>query len=261
MKKLLAVLGLVVTLFTVPAQVRAQVPTTDISALVQLRQMLAEAQLQLNQAVAQNLKLDDQTLKLIEQIRLMEQQYAALTEGFEQAKLLLSGDWIKEMLPEIPDLRESLQSAMTGNWSAVGTNGKVGGVRTTTIVNEIFTSAGTTRSEMTALANSDDPSAARVGVQANTSAMLTVTAEASQQSASKSLERIETLTASIPETDGMKAALDLNTRMLAELGVSLANIWQLENAQTIGLGQAGVMTAATLAADQKFLELSSPTTP
>lgn len=232
------------------------VPTIDVSSIAQLQQMLAEARLQLNEAVSQNLKLDDQTLKLIEQIRLMEDQYEALTDSFAEAKLLLTGEWSKDLLPEIPDLQASLQDAMAGNWSAIGAGGKISGRATTAIVGGIFASAGTSTTQMTDLANSEDPGAARIGVQGNTGAMMGVAAEASQAAAGKSLERIEELTGNIPDTQGMKAAIDLNTRMTAEMGMALANIWQLEAAQTIGLGQAGVMTAATLADEQKYLDLT-----
>jgi len=233
------------------------VPTIDVSSIIQLKQMLTEAQLQLDEAIKENLKLDEQTLKLLEQIKLMENQIAALRDGFDQAKLLLEGDWQAALLPEIPDLRGSVDDALRGQWDAIGTDGKIAGTPTSTIVDRIFTSAGTTTTEMTDLANSTEPDAARIGVQGNTGAMMGVTAEASQEAASQSLERITDLTGVIPETDGMKAAIDLNTRMTAEMGMALANIWQLEAAQTIGLGQAGVMTAATLAEEQKYLDLNA----
>ena len=232
------------------------VPTIDVSSIAQLQQMLAEARLQLNEAVSQNLKLDDQTLKLIEQIRLMEDQYKALTDSFEDAKLLLTTDWWKDLLPEIEDIPGALKDATEGNWGAIGTGGKIGSRTTREIVDGIFASAGTSTEDMTDLANSEDPGAARIGVQGNTGALMGVAAEASQEAAGKSLERIEELTGNIPDTQGMKAAIDLNTRMTAEMGMALANIWQLEAAQTIGLGQAGVMTAATLADEQKYLDLT-----
>lgn len=236
------------------------VPTIDISSLVQLQQMVAEARLQLNEAITQNLKLDQQTIQLIEQIKLMESQFNALVADFDKAKLLLEGDWLDELMPEIPDLGASLEAAVRGEWEDVGTDGYIGGTRTTAIVDEIFASAGVTTEQMTDLANSEDPETARVGVQANTGAMMGVAAEASQEAATQSLERVTELTSNIPDTDGMKAAIDLNTRMTAELAMAMANIWQLEAAQTIGLGQAGVMSAATLADDQKYLDLSlSPT--
>ncbi len=259
MNRLLATVTLYVVALTGPAFAQG-VPTYDVASVVQLQQMLTEAKLQLEEAVAQNLKLDDQTLKLIEQIGLMEDLYKALTEGLDEAKLLMSGDWFKDLLPEIPDLQASLKDAIAGNWASIGTDGKIGGQNTSTIVDQIFSSAGTSTAQMTGLANSEDPETARIGVQANTGAMMGVAAQASQDAAGKSLERIEQLTGNIPQTQGMKAAIDLNTRMTAEMGMALANIWQLEAAQTIGLGQAGVMTAATLADEQKYLDLTGSET-
>lgn len=232
------------------------VPTIDITSIVQLKQMVTEAKLQLTQAIEQNLKLDQQTIQLIEQIKLMESQYNALVDDFDQAKLLLEGDWLEDLIPDIPDLSGSVEAAIRGEWKAIGTDGYIGGTKTIEIVDEIFASAGVTTEQMTELANSEDPETARVGVQANTGAMMGVAAEASQEAATQSLERITELTSNISDTDGMKAAIDLNTRMTAELAMSMANIWQLEAAQTIGLGQAGVMSAATLADEQKYLDLS-----
>lgn len=254
MRKLLSTAALIVSFAGNPANAQG-VPTVDLSSLVQLKQMLAEAELQLNEAIAQNFKLDEQTIKMLEQIALLEDQINALREGFEEAKLLLEGDWKEQLFPEIGDLRGSLEAALRGQWDAIGDNGSIGGTQTTSIVDRIFSGAGVTRDDMTELANSENASEARIGAQANTGAMMGVAAEASQVAASESLERITELTSNIPQTDGMKAAIDLNTRMTAEMGMALANIWQLEAAQTIGMGQAGVMTAATLAEEQKYLDL------
>ena len=259
MKKVLATSALILALSGGFAAAQG-VPTIDVSSIVQLKQMLTEAQLQLDEAIKQNLKLDDQTLKMIEQIKLMENQIAALRDSYDQVKMLLSGEWIKDLIPEIPDLRATVEDALRGQWDAVGTDGKIAGTPTSDIVEKIFTSVGTTTEQMAALANSTEPAKARIGVQGNTGAMMGVAAEASQAAARKSLDRITKLTGNIPDTKGMKAAIDLNTRMTAEMGMALANIWQLEAAQTIGLGQAGVMSAATLAEEQKYLDLMSTDT-
>ena len=233
------------------------VPTIDVSSIIQLRQMVAEARLQLNEAIEQNLKLDEQTIRLLEQIALMENQINALREGFDEASLLLDGDWLAELMPEIEDLQASVEAAARGDWDAVGTDGSIGGTPTSEIVDRIFDRAGVTRDRMTDLANSEEPDEARIGAQGNTGALVGVAAEASQAAARESLGRITELTGNIPNTDGMKAAIDLNTRMTAEMGMALANIWQLEAAQTIGMGQAGVMTAATLADEQRYLDLNA----
>ena len=53
----------------------------------------------------------------------------------------------------------------------------------------------------------------------------------------------------------LKEAIDLNTRMTAELSIALANIWNMESAQLMGMGEAGVMDAATAAEEQKFIKV------
>ena len=53
----------------------------------------------------------------------------------------------------------------------------------------------------------------------------------------------------------LKEAIDLNTRVTAELSIALANIWNMESAQLMGMGEAGVMDAATAAEEQKFIKV------
>lgn len=232
------------------------VPTFDLGAIAELKKMISEAELQLNEAIQQNLKLDQQTLKMLEQIKLMENQVAAMRDSYDQAKMLISGEWLKDMIPEIPDLRGAVRTSLTGQWDQIGTDGEIGGKKVSSIVDTIFASVGTTTKAMSDLANSTDVRKARIGAQGNTGAMMGVAAEASAQQAEKSLDRLAQLTDRITDTKGLKEAIDLNTRMTAELGVQLGNIWQMEAAQTIGLGQAGVMSAATLADEQKYLDLT-----
>ena len=88
-----------------------------------------------------------------------------------------------------------------------------------------------------------------------TAAFLSVAAEASAEDAKESLERVDRLVATIPETEGLKEAIDLNTRVTAELAIALANIWSMEAAQVVGMGEAGVMDAATAAEERKFIKV------
>lgn len=92
-------------------------------------------------------------------------------------------------------------------------------------------------------------------VQANTAAFLSAAAETSSVKASESLERVHELVQEIPDTEGLKEAIDLNTRVTAELSIALANIWNMESAQLMGMGEAGVMDAATAAEEQKFIKV------
>ena len=90
---------------------------------------------------------------------------------------------------------------------------------------------------------------------ANTAAFLSAAAETSSVKASESLERVHELVQEIPDTEGLKEAIDLNTRVTAELSIALANIWNMESAQLMGMGEAGVMDAATAAEEQKFIKV------
>ena len=105
------------------------------------------------------------------------------------------------------------------------------------------------------LAKSEEPGLARIGTQANTAAYLSAAAETSAVKASESLGRVHELVQAIPDTEGLKEAIDLNTRVTAELSIALANIWNMESAQLMGMGEAGVMDAATAADEQKFIKV------
>jgi type IV secretion system protein VirB5 len=122
-------------------------------------------------------------------------------------------------------------------------------------VSEFFASAGLDVATVDTLANSEDEGAARIGTQANTAAFLSAAAETSSVKASESLERVHGLVQEIPDTEGLKEAIDLNTRVTAELSIALANIWNMESAQLMGMGEAGVMDAATAAEEQKFIKV------
>lgn len=82
--------------------------------------------------------------------------------------------------------------------------------------------------------------------------MLSVASEESHEAAAESLDRLETMVGLIDDQDGLKSAVDLNTRVTAELGIILTQIWRLEAAQGVSAGQLGVVDAATLAAERSF---------
>jgi len=68
--------------------------------------------------------------------------------------------------------------------------------------------------------------------------MLSVAAQESHAEAGQSLDRLETMVGLIDDQDGLKAAVDLNTRVTAELGIILTQIWRLEAAQGVSAGQS-----------------------
>jgi len=245
-------------LAALPVLASAQgVPTIDVTSIARLQQMLTEAKAQLKEQIAQNLKLDDQTLKLIEQIRLLERQYAALSDGLSLADLGFDKEsFLRDILPGFADLSQSLEAAKSGNWTSVLSGGEGLGTGTVTgHVDRAFRSAGLERTRVDQLAQSEEGSAARIGTAANVNAFMSVAAEASSEGAKQSLTRIDGLVQKIEGTENLKQAIDLNTRVTAELGIALANVWAMQAVQTVGMGEAGIMDAATAADEEKYLSV------
>ncbi len=257
MRRTFLIAALLITTAGAPSQTLAQgVPTIDTTNLAKLIEVLAEAKLQLTEMIAQNFKLDDQILKQLEQIRLLGDQLVALRESLDILKLEFDPEnFLRDILPDFSELTSAVEAAKSGDWEAVLTSGTVGGGSVSAHVDRFFEDAGLDRTTVDSLAASEDPAAARIGTAANTAAFLSVAAEASAEDATESLERVDRLVATIPETDGLKEAIDLNTRVTAELAIALANIWSMEAAQVVGMGEAGVMDAATAAEERKFIKV------
>lgn len=83
------------------------VPTIDTTSIARLAEMITQAKSQLQEQIAQNLKLDDQTLKMIQQIHLMQSQIDALKNGMSLADLGFDKDsFLDDILPGFSDLSE-----------------------------------------------------------------------------------------------------------------------------------------------------------
>lgn len=232
------------------------VPTVDVTSITKLTEMLAETRFQLKEMVDQNLILDEQTKKMIEQVALLQQQLDALRNGLDLDGLNIGQDFLKDILP--PDFRNIIAAIETGNMSLVtgsGAHGTFDAQKAGDLLKSFYEGAGIDGSTVDALASSEVASDARIGKGAQAAAGLSLAAQASAEEASEGLERVDALVRKIPGTDNLKQAIDLNTRVTAELAIAMANIWSMQAAQTISLGQMGVIDAATLADDAKFLDL------
>ena len=51
--------------------------------------------------------------------------------------------------------------------------------------------------------------------------------------------------AMIPDMEDLKASMDHNTRVTAELAIAMTRMWELEAIQTLGAGNAGALPADT----------------
>jgi len=241
-----------------PVTAQAQgVPTIDPTSIAKIGEVLAEAKLQVKEMIASNLKLDEQILKQVEQIATLKAQLDALRNGLTLEALGIPDPdtFFDDILPDVADLTGGLIAAKDGNYSLMTGSGNVGDKPAGEFVSDFFASVGLDTATVDTLAKSEDPGAARIGTQANTAAFLSAAAETSSVKASESLERVHALVQEIPETAGLKEAIDLNTRVTAELSIALANIWTVESAQLMGMGEAGVMDAATAAEEEKFIKV------
>jgi type IV secretion system protein VirB5 len=87
---------------------------------------------------------------------------------------------------------------------------------------------------------------------------MSAAAQTSYAEAGQSLERVDRLVGLIGDMEELKDSVDLNTRVTAELAIALVAMWQLEAVQTVGAGQVGVIDAATVAEEQRFLDFTLP---
>jgi type IV secretion system protein VirB5 len=233
------------------------VPTIDLTSIAKIGEVLAQAKLQVREMIASNLKLDEQILKQIEQIATLKAQLDALRNGLTLEALGIPDPetFFDDILPDVADLTGGLIAAKDGKYALMTTSGKVGDKPAGEFVSDFFASVGLDVKTVDTLSKSEDPGAARIGTQANTAAFLSAAAETSSVKASESLERVHDLVREIPDTEGLKEAIDLNTRVTAELSIAMANIWNMESAQLMGMGEAGVMDAATAAEEEKFIKV------
>jgi type IV secretion system protein VirB5 len=241
-----------------PTIVAAQgVPIFDFKTFLKVSEVLTEAKLQVREMIASNLKLDEQILNQIQQIATLKAQLDALRNGLTLEALGIPDPdtFFDDILPDVADLTGGLIAAKDGKYSLMTRSGKIGDQPAPQFIADFFASVGLDTATVDALSKSEDPSAARIGTQANTAAFLSAAAETSSVKASESLERVHDLVQEIPDTEGLKEAVDLNTRVTAELSIAMANIWNMESAQLMGMGEAGVMDAATAAEEEKFIKV------
>ena len=89
-------------------------------------------------------------------------------------------------------------------------------------------------------------------------AVLSAAAQNSHAEAAQSLERIERLVEMIPDMADLKESMDHNTRVTAELAIAMTRMWELEAIQTVGAGNAGVVDAATIAEERRYMDFTLP---
>ena len=245
--------------FVTSAPALAQgVPVVDTQNIAQniqqLRQMIEDEILQNEQLV----QLRDQLATLTEQLAELQRTYEALTRLAELPEIIRTQmeDELNGLLDqEFGDIIATIQAIKTGDFS--GLTGS-GAVEIETQMDRVLADLGFDEDTLSEMARSGNPGAVRVATQATTGALVSAAAQNSYEDAGQSLERVDRLVGLIDDMDELKESVDLNTRVTAELAIALVAMWQLEAIQTVGDGTGGVIDAATIAEEQRFMEFTLP---
>jgi type IV secretion system protein VirB5 len=240
-----------------PSVVYAQgVPVIDTRSLLQqletYQQILVDAGLQ-----------EEQISQLIKQVTLLENQLAKLEEIEDLIKnpsdilgLVLGGDLDGLLEGEFDiDMVGTLLNGAKGDWSGLQGSGSSAFVERLTAA---FEGGGTSQAQVAALATSGNVQAERNATATTTGAATSAAAEVAYAEAGQAVDRVEVLVTEIANMESLKQSVDHNTRVTAELAISMAAMWQLESVQTMNVGMIGVLDAATLADIEKFNDFTQP---
>ena len=231
------------------------VPTVDTQNIAQeirqLQQMLQDFGIQTD--------LLDNALEQLEvvqnQLDQLQEMYASLT-GPRSILGMVMGDGLDGLLEaKFRDLPGLIRGIQTGDWSnLLGIT--AGPMRTQ--MEQVLARAGFDENSLREIATSGNPGAEGVATRATTGAVMSAAAQNSHAEAAQSLERVERLVTMIPQMEDLKAAMDHNTRVTAELAIAMTRMWELEAIQTLGADNAGVVDAATIAEERRYMDFTLP---
>jgi type IV secretion system protein VirB5 len=234
------------------------VPVVDTQNIAQniqqLRQMIEDEILQ-NEQLAQ---LRAHLTMLTDQLAELQRTYEALTRIADLPEIIQTRmeDELNGLLDqEFGDIQATIRAIRTGDFS--GLTGS-GASEIETQMDRVLADLGFDDDTLAEMARSGDRGAARTATQATTGALVSAAAQNSYEDAGQSLDRVERLVGLIDDMDELKESVDLNTRVTAELAIALVAMWQLEAVQTVGDGTGGVINAATIAEEQRFMEFTLP---
>lgn len=246
--------AVLVALCTAPAALAQGVPTIDgqntLQTIKQLEAMLRDAGVQsdlLSNAVKQVEQLQAQLSQL-------QDIYGQFNGTRDIVDLAMGGDLDGLLSGNMTDVLGTIQGGMTGNWGGFT---PTKGDKLTKAVETALSTGGLSQEKVTGMAASGVPGAQRAAAQASGGAVLAATAEQTYAETSSSLERVNTLVSMTQDSADIKESIDLNTRMLAELSVQLAKSLELQSIEAVYNGQAGVLSAATIAEERAYMTFSN----
>ena len=231
------------------------VDTQNIAQNIQqLRQMIEDEILQNEQLM----QLREQLAVVTDQLAELQRTYMALTRLAQLPEIIQTRmeEELNGLLDqEFGDIQALIRAIRTGDFSGLTGSG-AGEIETQ--MDRVLADLGFDQDTLSEMARSGNAGATRVATQATTGALVSAAAQNSYDDAGQSLARVERLVGLIDDMDELKESVDLNTRVTAELAIALVAMWQLEAVQTVRDGTGGVIDAATIAEEQRFMEFTLP---
>ena len=279
MKRLLASTTLAVGLgaglgasFGQPAH--AAIPVIDLravaQAVAQLEQMAEDFGVQMDLLT----NAQDQLAQLQEQWNKLEEIRGVLTGERDVIDLLMDERFAGLLGGDFVDVLGSIQAVQSGDWSQLaGADAPALRHGIVRVLNDAGFDATTIENMAAGNPDGEGPSdptgtpgdgvptdrmAQRLATQATTGATMSAAAQVSHDNAGIAAERLEQLVAAIPDQPDLKASIDHNTRVTAELGIVMLEMLRLQSVATVGAGQAGVIDAATIAAEREYVDFTLP---
>ena len=220
----------------------------------QLQQMIADEVLQTEQLA----QLREQLTTLTDQLAELQRTYEALTRIADLPEIIGTEmeDGLNGLLDqEFGDILATIEAIKTGDFSGLSGSGARD---IETQMDRVLADLGFDEDTLSEMARSGNAGANRVATQATTGALVSAAAQNSYEDAGQSLARVDRLVRLIGDMEELKQSVDLNTRVTAELAIALVAMWQLEAIQTVGNGTGGVIDAATIAEEQRFMDFTLP---
>lgn len=230
------------------------VPTTDtgntLQTIKQLEELLKNAGVQsdiLDNAMEQLTALENQLTQL-------KDMYGKLT-GLRDIAGLNLGDGLDGLLTsDMTDILSVMKAGAAGDWSGLA-SGKSQALQKS--ITSALSNAGMTQNDVTTMASSGIPGRERTATQASSGATLAATAQQTYTDAGTALTRTNKIIDLTKQSEDVKESIDLNTRMLADVVVVLAKSLELQSAEAIYSGQAGVLSAADIAEERAYMTFSN----
>ena len=233
MKKLLAKTALVLslTIFPLSSAIPQGIPVIDTS---QIAQVIAQLQ--------QQIRVYEEQIK---QLTNMQQRLEAMT-GAKGISSILNGAAEKTAREAASDLQSIVDAAIGGG----SISGNVGNMNT--VISDLKTRFSL--DDLATFDGSDVAADKAIASLAGSGLAAVATAEDSYTRANAAVGRVNALVDQIDSTADLKASVDFNTRVNAEVAVLLLELLRVQSAQTNAAGMQALQIARDGQASRNFMQ-------